>query len=92
MKSALHITGGYTILRGDDNQEAREAEGPGYYSEILATERSFRLDKEIELPGPQLVTTKHSVHCGAVILKVGSIHLPFTLTVMEPESIPKTLV
>jgi hypothetical protein len=84
MKSALHIAGGYTILRGDDNQEAREAGGPGYSSEILAAERSFRLDKGIELPCPQLLAPKHSVHCGALILKVGSIHLPFTFARVSP--------
>jgi hypothetical protein len=32
------------------------------------------------------------VYCGAVILKVGSIHLPFALTVIEAESIPETLL
>jgi hypothetical protein len=35
MKSALHITGGYAILRRDENHKPRQAEAPGYYSEIL---------------------------------------------------------
>jgi hypothetical protein len=58
MKSALHITAGYAILRRNENQEARWAEAPDYDSEILTTEGSFRLDKKIVLHWSPLDTPR----------------------------------
>ncbi len=40
---------------------------------------------------PPLVATRHPAYSGAVMVKVGSIHPPFTLTVFPAESMRGTL-